>query len=80
MKDEKWGNKHDCGKRWYSEIPHSGVKRKFRELAESDKEGKHVSWIRVGAFMRQSSSIYRIEGWISIKYACSKCWHFTTSL
>lgn len=35
---EKWRDKYDYGKRWYSEIPHSVVKRKCGEFVRATKE------------------------------------------
>ena len=35
---EKWKDKYDYGKRWYSEIPPSVVKRKFGEFVRATKK------------------------------------------
>ena len=35
---EKWKDKYDYSKRWYSEIPHSVVKRKFGEFVRATKK------------------------------------------
>jgi len=35
---EKWKDRYEYGKRWYSEIPHSVVKRKFGEFVRATKK------------------------------------------
>ena len=38
MEYKKWKGKYDYGKRWYSERPHSVVKRKFGEFVRATKK------------------------------------------
>ena len=35
---KRWKDKYDYGKRWYSEIPHSVIKRKFGEFVRTTKK------------------------------------------